>query len=124
MESRQISRPAQDKQRMYEERQEGEFHLAGFDLPAEVFWRSANHHAADKHADDDVQEHVDQTHANPAKKSRSATMPASGMRPVSGLKLSVHAVDRTVACGGRERSPQRTGGGTEPEFLSLEVPVA
>ena len=55
---------------MNKERQEGEFHFTGFDLPAKVLRGTANHHAADEHADDNVKEHIDQTYADPAKAVR------------------------------------------------------
>ena len=52
---------------MNQNRQQGELHLARFHLAGQIFRRAADHHAADEHTDDDVQEHVDHTDADSAK---------------------------------------------------------
>ncbi len=48
---------------MNENGQQGELHLPGFHLAAEILRRSPHHHTADKNADNDVQKHVDHAHA-------------------------------------------------------------
>ena len=97
---------AEDHERVDQQGQHGQLHLAGLDLLAEVLRRSADHQPGQEDADDQVDEQVDQADADAAE---DAVEPHAGQRRQPGERVEavVHAVDRAVRRDGRHRRPGR-----------------
>ena len=105
---------------MDEQGEHGQLHLAGLDLLAQVFRRAADHQPGQEHADDQVNEHVDEADALAAE---DAVEPHAGERRQAGQRIEavVHAVDRAARHGRRHRREGRPGRGAEAQFLAFEI---
>ena len=100
--------------------QHGQFHLAGLDLLTQILRSSPHHQAGEKDADDQVNEHVDQSHAFAAK---DAIEHHAGHRrdPRQRIQAVVHAIDRAAGDG---RGHCRKGGACgrpEAQLFPFEV---
>ena len=91
------------------------------DLLAHVFGRSADHEARKEHADDEVNQQVDEPHADAAP---DAVEPHPGQwdQPDDRVETVVHAVHGAVGGVRCQRRPGSARRRPETEFLSFQVP--
>ena len=109
-----------DEQRMRDEADCGQEHLAGFDPLAHVFRSAPDHHPGEEHRDDDVDEHIDHARTHGAE---GRVEPHAGQRGEASERVEavVHRADRAVAGRGGQHRPERTGARPETNLLAFEV---
>ncbi len=121
IEGRKQAGRSQNHDRVDQEGQHGELHLAGLDLLAEILGRPPDHQSRQKHAHNQVDEQVD--HAHPLA-AEDAVEPHARQGRDAGQRIQavVHAVDRTAGDGGRDCRIGRAGRGAEAQLFPFEVP--
>ena len=113
-------REGQDQEGVDNDAQSGELHLPALDLLAQVLGGTADHQAAQEHAQHDVHDHVHQAHALAAEHAVEHHV-QQGHHAAQGCQGVVHVVDGAGGEGCSDGGEQGGLGDAEADLLALHA---
>ena len=110
----------QNQQRMDDDSQCGQLHLAPLNLLAQIFGGTPYHQPADEHRQNSVKNHVHQTHALAAKDAVEHHV-HKRHHAAQRRQCVMHVIDRTGGEGCSYRGKQRGLGDAEADLLAFHA---
>ena len=112
---------SEHQQRVDQDRQHRELHLAGLDLLAEIFGRAAHHQAGHEHRDHGDDQDAVEPRADAARRDAAHQHVEHRHEPAERRQAVVHGDDRARAGAGRAGAEQRRQGLAEAQLLAFEI---